>query len=79
MVELTIYGVEFLDPEDMDMAPWRELDAVLAGTDSHLTWPHLRRLAVGAHDWTIGVPENVSRAVRQNMPLCDGRGFLVFP
>jgi hypothetical protein len=79
MIELTIYGVEFLDPEDMDMAPWRELDAVLAGADSHLTWAHLRRLAVGAHDWTIGVPEHVSRAVRQNMPLCDVRGILVSP
>ncbi|KAJ7038993.1 hypothetical protein C8F04DRAFT_1088166 [Mycena alexandri] len=76
-IALLIYGIDSIDCEDM--APWRELDAILASSDSHIKWPQLHRLSVRGHNWRlpVDVPHVFSRAVRENMPSSVERGMLV--
>jgi len=75
-ITLLIYGIESIDWQDM--APWRELDAVLASSDSRIKWPQLHRFSVCGHNWRlpVDVPDVFSRAVRENMPSLVERGML---
>ncbi|KAF7344013.1 hypothetical protein MVEN_01690700 [Mycena venus] len=76
-IDLIIDDAHEIDNKAMNMAPWRKVDAVFAGADSHLRWPNLRRLAVRGLEGIGIVPENISVALRQNMPVCVARGILV--